>query len=76
MQNEAIITASKIIAKYNSKLAEVFINEPYRRINASYAFAAGFKGNDDGDLPSFVYKIIDIAIVDSELRQARAEICE
>ena len=65
-----ITNTAAIIANYNPTLANLFINQPLRRVDLAYAFAAGFNKNEYGDIHPVAMLVIRAAYFDRDERQA------
>lgn len=64
----AISTASDAIADFNPQLAEVFRDQPFQRVNAAKAFAAGFAKNPEDDIHPVAALVLEIALFDRAMR--------
>lgn len=67
--NAAIKTA-EVIRQYNAALADCYLRQPLRRVDLANAFAAGFKPDQYGDVPSVCWGVIRSALADREARRA------
>ena len=65
--NDLILEAAGIISMYDKKLSEIFINQPFRRVNIAYAFSGGFAKSPNDDITNIASLVIRIALLDREL---------
>ena len=67
-----VAKAAAVIRQYNPALADCWICQPSRRLDLANAFAAGFKPDQYGELPSLCWDVIRVALADLEKRRAMA----
>ena len=72
MQEKLIQEAADLIAKFNPQLAKAWMLKPFNRVNMAYAFAAGFAKSDDDDINENASIVIQVALLDRELRKEAA----
>jgi hypothetical protein len=66
----AISEAAEIIRMYNAQLAEMWMTQPFKRVEIANSFSRGFVKNEEDDAPAFCSLIIRIAYADQEYRAA------
>lgn len=70
--DKAIESAALIIGEYHPKLAQIFRENPMKRVEIARGFSAGFVENPEDDSPNFCYTIIEVALHDREHRRMMA----
>lgn len=61
---------AETIGKYNAALADCYLRQPFRRVDLARAFAAGFKPDKYGDVPSVCWEVVRSALADREVRKS------
>lgn len=65
-----IIESAELIKKYNVALGLAFVEQPLRRVDLAYAFAAGFAKADTDDIHPHADLVIRVALADKEIRRS------
>lgn len=65
---DLINEAAEMIRPYNAKLADMFLAQPFQRVNLADAFEAGFKSGPS----EYTRMISNIADLDRRMRMAAA----
>lgn len=63
---DLINQAAEMIRPYNAKLADMFLNQPFQRVNLADAFEAGFKSGPS----EYTQAIRRVADLDRRMRMA------
>jgi hypothetical protein len=70
--NLIVKDAADMIARYNPRLARLFINQPFNRVTIAHAFAAGFNKSKTADVHYVANIVLRIAYTDREHRSISA----
>ena len=60
--------AAEAISLFNEKLAEMYRNQYWKRMDLARAFAVGFKVDEYGDYPKVAWLVIRATMNDKEQR--------
>lgn len=64
------VETADVIRQYNPALAERWLRDPFARVDIARAFAAGFKPDKYGDLPTVAWVVIRASLADQKSRAA------
>lgn len=66
--NDLINETAALIRQYNPRLAEAFINQPFRRVDLAQAFSRGFADSIGGDIHPAANAVLRVAYADRDAR--------